>query len=391
MQTVAAFMSQSLPVLAPLLTGSAGLAPQAVGPLSGLSTLGSMVFLILGAPWLARAGPVRALQAGTALSAVGIGVAAFGGGWLGATGALVAAAFLLGLGYGPSNPAGARILSATAPVRHRSLIFSVKQAGAPLGGVLAGLLVAPLAVWLGSGWTLLAVLALAVAATAAIQPARASLDAERDATRPVGLRATFSPANLVTPFRALRERPGLGALTLLAFSFAVCQGCLQAFVVTWLTETRGFTLVAAGGVYAAIQTGSSLSRLVLGWAADRSGRPSATLVLQAVAGGALVAGFALLPAGTGHAAVLALGAVTGALCAGWNGIFQAEIARLAAPGRIAEATAGSTTLCFVGYAVAPAVFAWAVSATGSWAIPQVATAAQLIVVAVLVAPRLWRA
>ncbi|WP_376089870.1 MFS transporter [Roseomonas sp. CCTCC AB2023176] len=382
MQTVATFMSQSLPVLAPLLTGSAGLAPQAVGPLSSLTTVATMAFMVLGVGWMTRVGPVRALQAGTAISALGLGVAALGG-----TPALVAASILLGVGYGPSNPAGARILAATAPARHRSLIFSIKQAGAPLGGVVAGLLVAPLAVWLGAGWALLAVLVVALLATVVIQPARTALDLERDPTR----RTTFGRTTLIAPFQALRGRPGMSALTILALSFATTQGCLQAFVVTWLTTTRGFTLVEAGGVFAAIQTGSVLSRLVLGWAADRSGRPSATLIFQAFASGAVIIAFALLPAGTSQGAVLAVGVVTGALCAGWNGIFQAEIARLAAPGRIAEATAGSTTLCFVGYAVAPILFAWTVSVTGSWTIPQVATGVQLIIVAVLVAPRLWRA
>mgnify|MGYP003347142796 CR=1 FL=1 len=46
-------------------------------------------------------------------------------------------ALLLGIGYGPMPPAGSRILAATAPKQHRSLIFSIKQAGAPAGGAIA--------------------------------------------------------------------------------------------------------------------------------------------------------------------------------------------------------------------------------------------------------------
>ncbi|WP_426956329.1 MFS transporter [Muricoccus radiodurans] len=385
MQSVAAFMSQSLPVLAPLLTGSAGLAPEAAGPLLALQTVGSMAFMILGAPILARLGPVRALQAGTALTAFGLATVA-----LGTTGALFVASFLMGVGYGPTNPAGSRILSAASPARHRSLIFSIKQAGAPLGGVLAGLAVAPLAAAAGWPMALVLVTALALVAVLVIQPARHALDAERDAGRPIGPRHLLGRHNLSRPFTALRLHPAMLPLTGLACSFAVAQGSLQAFVVTWLTTTRDLTLVQAGAVYAAIQTGSVVARVVMGWAADRSGRPALTLVFQALTGAALVAVFALIPAGTDYGVLLAVGAVTGALIAGWNGIYQSEIARLSPPERIAEATAGSTTLTFVGYSMAPVLYAAVVAATGSWLLPQLFTAVQLAVVALLVGPRLRR-
>ncbi|WP_417276298.1 hypothetical protein [Castellaniella sp.] len=47
-------------------------------------------------------------------------------------------ALLIGLGYGPITPA------------HRmSFVFSIKQTGVPLGGVLAGLVVPGLAQWIG--------------------------------------------------------------------------------------------------------------------------------------------------------------------------------------------------------------------------------------------------
>src|SRR4051812_9785143 len=140
MQTVASFLNQSLAILAPLLTASAGLAPERIGNLSSLSSLGSVRFLLFGGPVLARFGPVRMLQTGALLSTAGLVMAATG--WWPA---LLLAALMMGIGYGPSPPAGSRILAATAPPGHRTLIFSIKQAGAPAGGAFAGLLLAPLA------------------------------------------------------------------------------------------------------------------------------------------------------------------------------------------------------------------------------------------------------
>ena len=384
MQTVAAFLNQCVPVLAPLLTGSAGLPPEAAGHLSALGTLGTLAFLVPGGPVLARLGPVRTLQAGALLAAVGLAVAGVGGML-----ALGLSAFLVGLGYGPTPPAGSRILSATAPARHRSLIFSIKQAGAPLGGVLAGLFVAPVAA--AKGWPTALALAIAVALVSAaiIQPSRRSLDVEREPGRPVHPRALFGRHNLTGPFAALRLHPLLPPLTLLACSLATVQGCFFAFAVTWLIETRHLDLVQAGAVFAAMQAGGVLARVVLGWMADRTGNAAMNLIGQGLGGAVVVTAFVLLPP-LGFLPTLLLGLLAGSLVASWNGIYQAEVARLSPPGRVAEATAGSTTLCFLGYLVPPAIFAALVTATGSWLLPQLLATAQLGLVALLVLPRLRR-
>ena len=384
MQTVAAFLNQAVPVLAPLLTGSAGLPPEAAGHLSALGTLGVLVFLVMGGPILARLGPVRTLQAGALFGAAGMALASAGG-----TLALASAAVLIGLGYGPTPPAGSRILAATAPPRHRSLIFSVKQAGAPLGGMVAGLVLAPVAVAWGWPGALGLAVGIAVVSAIAIQPSRRALDVEREPDRPVGVRALFSRRNLVGPFAALRLHPLLAPLTVLACSLATVQGCFFAFAVTWLTETRGMTLVQAGLIFAAMQGGGVLARVVLGWMADRTGNAAMNLIGQGVGGAVVVAAYVLLPP-LGFWWTFALGGLAGSLVASWNGIYQAEVARLSPPGRIAEATAGSSTLCFLGYLVPPAIFAALVTLTGSWLLPQLLAAGQLLVVALLVLPRLRR-
>jgi MFS family permease len=67
MQAVASFLGQILPVVAPLLTASAGLPGESIGLLSGLTAAGTVLVLLFSGPLLARFGPVRALQAGAML------------------------------------------------------------------------------------------------------------------------------------------------------------------------------------------------------------------------------------------------------------------------------------------------------------------------------------
>jgi MFS family permease len=149
-------------------------------------------------------------------------------------------------------------------------------------------------------------------------------------------------------------------------------------------EKRGFDLVLAGSVFAAMQFAGVVARILLGWVADRTGNALANLVAQGfVASGAVLA-LALLPDDSGFWPLALICVLTGFFGASWNGISLAEVARLAPPGKVADATAGSTIFIFLGYVAGPSIFATLVSLTGSWALPQILTAAQLLLVSALV-------
>ena len=379
MQLVASFMGQSLPVIAPLMMASTGLAPERVGNLSSLTALATVLYLMIGGVFLSRMGPVRMLQLGTAMAVTALLVASLGQAW-----AIFLAAFMLGLGYGPTPPAGSRMLAATAPPAHRSLIFSIKQAGAPAGGALAGIIAAPVA--LAYGWPAALMLAFGVGVFAilVIQPLRPAFDAERNRAQRLGLDAIFSPQAIRAPMAALRQNPLLPRVTLLSVSFAIAQGCLFSFTVTWLVEKRGLDLVLAGTVFAGMQLAGVVARILLGWVADRTGNALANLVAQGFAAGAAILALALLPDDAGFWPLALIAVLCGFFGASWNGISLAEVARLAPPGKVAEATAGSTIFVFLGYVAGPSIFATLVSLTGSWTLPQILVAAQLLVMATLV-------
>jgi MFS family permease len=378
MQTVATFMSQVVPVVAPIMTAELGLTPESIGNFSSLNTLGAILFLLFGTPLVVRFGPARSLQAGALVGMLAVALAATGSAAL-----LPLAALLMGIGYGPTGPAGSRILQATAPRRHRVLIFSVKQAGAPAGGALAGLVAAPVAA--AHGWQAALLVGIVVAALAilAIQPLRGTLDAERDPA--LDLRKAFRRGQFGAPLAALRMHPVLPPLTLLAFAFAALQGVLFSFTVTWLVEVHRLTLPAAGTAFAAMQVAGVVGRLVLGWAADRVGDATRSLAAQGLVAASLAALWVTAGPGAPWAVALILAALAGFTAASWNGIFLAEVARVAPPDRVAEASSGAILLCFLGYLIAPSAFALAVTATGGWTAPFLACCALLAAVSAAVA------
>ena len=377
MQSIASFLDQSLPIIAPLLTARAGLAPERIGIISSLSALGVILFLVFGGPVLARLGPVRMLQIGALTAVCGLVVAATGWWPL-----LVIAAIMMGLGYGPSPPAGNRILAATVPARHRSLIFSIKQAGAPLGGALAGVILAPTAV--GWGWQAALAISISIGVLAAviITPTARRLNFEREPDRPVGPSALFNPRSVAAPFLLLKESRALLILTGLAFSFAAVQGSLFSFSVTYLTLDRHMPLMQAGFAYAAMQFSGVFARVFLGWLADRTGRPSLNLSVQALIAAAMVVLYGFLPEEPSIATVAVVCGAAGFFAASWNGIYMAEIVRLSPAKLITEITSSSTVMVFLGYMSGPTIFSLLVSWSGSYRLSFLVIAAQLALMAV---------
>ena len=376
MQSIASFLDQSLPIIAPLLTARAGLAPERIGIISSLSALGVILFLVFGGPVLARLGPVRMLQIGTLTAVCGLAIAATGWWPL-----LVIAAIMMGLGYGPSPPAGNRILAATVPARHRSLIFSIKQAGAPLGGALAGVILAPIAA--GWGWQAALAISISIGVLAAviITPTARRLNFEREPDRPVGPSALFNPRSVAAPFLLLKESRALLILTGLAFSFAAVQGSLFSFSVTYLTLDRHMPLMQAGFAYAAMQFSGVFARVFLGWLADRTGRPSLNLSVQALIAAAMVVLYGFLPEEPSIATVAVVCGAAGFFAASWNGIYMAEIVRLSPAKLITEITSSSTVMVFLGYMSGPTIFSLLVSWSGSYRLSFLVIAAQLALMA----------
>jgi hypothetical protein len=74
------------------------------------------------------------------------------------------------------------------------------------------------------------------------------------------------------------------------------------------------------------------------------------------------------------AAVLTVCLLYGATAVGWNGVFLAEVARLAPEGRVAFLTGGTQFFTFAGVLIGPPLLGATVSLTGSYGAGFVATA-----------------
>jgi MFS family permease len=355
-QTLVAFAVYCAPVMAPVAGPALGFSPAAVGYYIAATYLGSMLGSAAAGGWVARFGPIRVSQAGLVLAFLGLAMAASAWPPL-----VMAGGFVVGLGYGPTTPASSAILVRAAPPSSFSLVFSIKQTGVPAGGALAGALVPVLILAAGWQWGAVAIGSCCLALAIAIGATRERYDRELDPQAPVSLRSAVAPVRLVLADRRLRELCVTGVV------YGGVQITLVTYLVTFLVESFGMSLVLAGLVMAVAQVASVTGRVVWGLLADRALKRRTML--------------GLLGVGMGVSALLALAAgpdwprwllfvyasAFGATAVGWNGVSPAYVARRAPEGRASAATGGALFFTFLGVVVTPPLFNAVLALAGSYA------------------------
>ena len=343
--------------MAPAAAPALGVAPAAVGYFVTVVYLGSMIGTVTAGGWVGRFGPILVSQAGLVLCLVGLAVAASG-----VLPAVLLGALLLGLGYGPATPASSVILARAAPPHMLALTFSIKQTGVPLGTAIAGAAVPALVLALGWQGAALVIGIACVLCAALLAPVRGRYDAGRNPAAPVSLRSAFAPVALVARDRTLLE------LSLVSFIYGGMQITLLAYLVTFLVESFSLSLVLAGMVMAASQITSVAARIAWGVFADRLATRRVTLgILGLGMGTTAITALAANP-GWPLWALFAFAMAYGATAVGWNGVFLAEIARRAPPGRVSDATGGSAFFTFLGVVVTPPLFHLILSTTSSYGV-----------------------
>lgn len=353
-QTFGTLATMTLPAVAPAAAGSYGISASLIGYQVSLLAAAMLVSLTLGGRVSLRWGACRATQIALALLVAGCLVAI-----LPHPAFLFGSAVPLGLGYGLLSPPASQLLARFTPPQRRNLVFSLKQTGVPLGGILAAVVTPAIAVLFGWRWAMVGGALVLCALMLVMQPWRERWDDDRDPS----IRLAAQPfAGIAIVWR----RAALRLLALSGGSFVIVQICLQTFTVVLFVEQLGIGLVTAGLVLTASQAGGVFGRLFWGWLADATRNCFGVLaVLAVVMIAACLSGLALGP-GWPVAASCALFFVLGSTASGWNGAFMAEVARLAPRREVPTATAGALVFVNVGKMAGPILFTSAYLLAGSY-------------------------
>jgi len=360
LQTVTATLGRLVPVAAPAFMAEFGWDESFVGYLAAASVIGSLFVLTAGIGLLHRMGGVRALQVSLLLGALCLMLYIVPSVWV-----ALGASVLIGLSNGTANPAGSEVLQRFTPAAHRNFVFSIKQAGVPLGGVIAGLAVPLLIETVGWRMALVIAAAAAFGITALTWPFRARIDPPRDPMVEIRL-VSFRLSHILVPLHSLSRGPGLWRVSWVGCLLAFPQAVWVTFAATYLVVALGLSLSVAGLVYAVMQATSVIGRIVMGWFADHVASSVTTLALASVASALSTIAFGLVRPDWPLWALALLAAVAGIAVSGWNGVQIAEVARRSPPALVGETAAGSVILVYISNFLGPVFFAAFVTATGHY-------------------------
>jgi MFS family permease len=355
-QSLATMAAYSFPVVAPVIAQDLEVPGTLVGFFISIVYGVGIISALLSPRFIRRFGAVRVSQL-VLIATLAMLVACA----IGSIASVILGAALLGLAYGATAPASAHLLVPRTPPRVMNLVLSIRQIGVPLGGVLAGLVMAPLTLSLGWQAALLWQTIPVLAAVLLLECVRRSWDVDRDPKRQILSKGLFAPVQI------LFDRPELRRLSFVSFIYGGIQLCFIAFLTVHLTSKTGFDLVQAGWALAIYQLAAVVSRPIWGWMADNWISAQMLLAWQGFIMGATAVLTGQFGMDWAPWLILSLCAVAGTTASGFTGLAYAEWARLGGAQRT-EATGLGSGLMFAGVLLLPSLFSVTVTSLDDYGV-----------------------
>jgi MFS family permease len=351
MQVGVSMPQQTPAAIGPVLSHALGLSRAELGLLTSAIWGGMLIGMLPFGMLVDRYGERSMLLVGGTLLAGFLLVASRAASFPALFAALVPAA----IGASCASPGGTRALAAWFEPHLRGTAMGIRQTGVTAAGVLAALVLPPVALAFGWRAAFVTVAGMALAGMAAFvcfyrEPAVESPVAKRT----LDVRAL------------LRSRTWVTA-TAYGWVFMGALGSVVAYLAVSLNQDAHLSAIQAGLLLAVLQVGGIAGRLAFGVLSDRLGSRGAVMSLSA----ALAVVACLAMAGLGHGAagtpvLVGLAFLLGLSCMGWNALYITLSAEVVPVQHAATAVGAGTTITFIGMFAVPPVFGLIADHAGSY-------------------------
>lgn len=376
-QTTISIVDQGFPTLTPFIRDQLGLS-------TGVAAL------VVASVALGRV--AGSYQAGRAVDAIGERVVLVGG--CVGIGALVlvasapvplAAAIPCFVGAGvcaaTATPAGGKIVLVAFRRRRRGLAMGIRQMGIPVGGLVAALLLPPLAAtW---GWRT----GLAVAGAVALAGSAGTIALLGRHTR--SGETLPGSARPRPTWRTIAQDRDVLLLTVWGCLLVSGQFATIAFLALYCNELDGTSVANASGLVVIAQVGGVLGRVLWGGVSDSlaRGRRKPLLVAITCAGATTALSLALLPRNAPYLAIGGCALAAGLSLIGWQGLWMTAISELAGPVRVGAISGFGLTFVAAATAVAAPFYGSIADVSGTlratWLVLAIVILAALVPLAML--------
>jgi len=356
-QIFLSFGGLSIPPLIPFFQPELELTYSQVGSIMSFLYIGAILMSIPGGWITDRLGVKKTIVLSLVFSGFFVGLLGLTGGYLSA----VFFTFLVGLGYGMSNPPTTQGIMVLASDENRGLAMSAKQTGVPIAGGLAAAVLPPLALLVS--WK--AAFALAGAAVFFSGLLSQLLYQSAEEKNPISRAAVEEALRSGAP-KILGNRN----LILLSVAGAFCalvQTSLFTYTILYLKDARGFEVIRAAFCLTLMNGGGVLGRVTWGVMSDRLFSGSRKIILQfLVALIFLITLVLALDLSLPPLALILILFVLGASAIGWNGVYHAFIGEISGKEIAGRATGFAMAIVFMGGVAGPILFGKIVDAFRSY-------------------------
>jgi len=283
--------------------------------------------------------------------------------------AMMIAAILFGLCYGPQGPVGMTVVTERTPPSRRGLFLALRHASQPLAGVIAGRVLPPMMLVMGLQSGVLTTSAVLVAAalftlavpslfrlqTLPAAPPRRNGTAARIVAATVGM---------------VSIPPGLRVLWIAGLIAAFTQIAMIVFSYLYLLEVVKLSPIEAGIFISNMQLAGLFGRPLLGWFCDKTGRSQLVLALLAMTAVAtVIALFQFAAQGMPAWQLFLIAIACGVSGQTWNAVFTTAMSYKVAPDRLAEMNGRSFSFLSLGWMAGAPIFWLLIEVSGGYELP----------------------
>ncbi|MEU1388454.1 MULTISPECIES: MFS transporter [unclassified Nonomuraea] len=349
-QAAAAFFVQGIGAMSVHLQRDLKLSTTQLGLLQSAAQLLPLAGLLVAGRLLDRHDERWVVGIGALVVAVALAAGSTVSGYV----SLLVVLLIVGAGYSAVQPGGGKSVASWFDASKRGLAMGIRQAGLPLGGVLAAFVLPVLATTFGWRSTLV------VGALVALSGAVVFMAFYR---RPPGRRPV--PTASRVRLELLRE-PYLKKIILSGTSMVSMHSGVGVLTVLYLHEVASMDAASAALVYVAVQCAGALGRICLAAWSDRHGSGRYACVVTCLA--AVIIGMTVLatPVGRSSVAACLLFIWLGFFGIGWYGPWVAYAAESAPPDHIGFALGLAMAVNQVAVILAPPVLGLLTDLTGSF-------------------------
>ena len=260
-----------------------------------------------------------------------------------------------GIGYGMGNPVASKGLFIWFDQKTRGTVFGLRQSAVTVGGGLAGILLVLLSKRLGPFAAMqvvgLMIMAMIVFAFTLYRNPRGDRDNKKNLL-------SKDSRSLTSEFRGLFTNKALLAISVVMAMLGFAQGIIVTFLLLYINEMLGYSLTAAGSLFAIVMISGTVGRIFWGVVSDRLFNGRRKPILMTICGLAAlsITILALCKKTCPQWFLLPIIVVIGLSTLGWNGIAMVMVTEVSSDKKTATSVGFASTISWSGLFLGPVTF-----------------------------------